>query len=549
MKSVVLYSLLAGLVLLLATPAGADYLGGISFSHPTTAYLAHSENVVVTIDYKVDEASGGRVFILPFTDGAPTPSYAVSGGPLVGPGTGTVNLQFRITAGNHIVDQVRVKLVSPDQSEIWLELFLPVHFVYGPSGVFNVVPERSEHSALRHEQRLDLSFDYVISDPAGGRIFARPYTDGAPTPGYAASGSALLPPVGSASQWFSFDDDADVTHIHFRVANHDNSATLLEFELPYALHWRAIGVYDISFDQDHECSLHNTQNLTASFTIDHVEAGGSRVWARCTTDGALTPGGAYQPSILEPAGPHAVTRYCRIITGEHAVDAIRFSCEAGDVTTEFLVPVRAFWGPHAVQNQVFTPPAPAILSNGERLDMTFDYVTSEAGNVRIFVRPALDYELLFGINSAGSPGYPPPGGSGDFWLTFASGNHVADSMRFLMTSNDQSVDLLTFFKHGHWVWGGGGTITPCPRARWSPRPASATSIRTRSIRRLSSPCNSPPTRRSTSPSTTCVAAWCRPWRTDRLPPAVTSCASTAPASPAAPTSAASTVPAASRCDG
>jgi hypothetical protein len=455
-------SCLAGLILLLAVPASADYLGGITFSHPTPGYLPHSEFVVVTIDYKVDAAGGGRVFILPFSGGAPTPSYAVSGGPLVGPGTGTVNLQFRITAGNHVVDQVRVRLVSPDQSQLWLELFLPVHFIYGPSGIFTITPSRSEHSALRHEQRLDVDFAYEVSDPAGCRIFARPYTDGALTPGYAASGSAVLPQSGSASQWFSFDDDADVTHIHFRVANHDNSATLLEFDMPYALHWRAIGVYDISFDRDYESSLHNTQNLTASFTIDHLEAGGARVWARCTTDGAITPGGAYQPSILEPVGAHAVSRYCRVNSGAQAVDAIRFSCEAGDVTSDFLVPVRAFWGPHAVNNQVFTPAAPAIFANGERLEMAFDYVTSEADDVRIFVRPALDYDLLFGINSAGSPGYPPPAGDGDFWVTFNSGHHVADSMRFLMTNADQSADLLTFFKHGHWVWGAVGTITPVP---------------------------------------------------------------------------------------
>jgi hypothetical protein len=450
------------LSLILVATAQADYLGGITFSQPVPSYLPSVQYVYVHVDYKVDEAGGGRIFILPFTNGGPTPGYAVSGGPLVGPGTGFVSLFLRVTAGTQVVDQVRVRLTSPDQSAVWLEVFVPAYFAYASNGVFDVTPDRGEGSALRHGQAIHVDFDYASSDPAGCRIWVRPYNDGDLVPGYHASGSGDLPQSGSSSQWFYFDDDADVTQLHFTIANHDGTVVLREFDLPYDLHWRSIGVYDISFDQEYESSLHNTQNITATFTLDNTDAAGARVWAWCTTDDVFTPGCFYQGSGLEPVGAHVVSRYCRINTGEQDVDAIHIRSTAGALTTDFSIPVRLHWGPHAIQHQVFTPASPAVLSNNEHLNMTFDYVTDASAGVRIFVRPALAYELLFGISNPSSPLYTPPSGSGSFWLTFAAGQHVADSMRFQMLNSDQSVQYLNYFKHGHWAWGSPSIITPAP---------------------------------------------------------------------------------------
>lgn len=448
--------------LVLAAAAQADYLGGITFSQPVPSFMPHAEYVDVSIDYKVDEAGGGRVFILPFTNGSPTPGYAVSGGPLVGPGTGSVSLHFRVTTGSPVVDQLRVKLTSPDQSETWLEGFVPAYFAYGPSGVFNVVPDRSQDSALRYGQSVTIAFDYATSDPAGCRIYARPYYHGALVPGYSASGSADLPQSGSSSQWFHFDADADISDIHFTIYNHDSTVLLRQFDVPYALHWRAIGIYNIQFDQDYESSLHNTENIVATFTLDHTVAAGARVWTQCMSDGVYTPGSVYQGSGLEPVGAHAVSRYCRVQTGEQDVDAIRIHSEAGDLETTLMIPVRLHYGPHAIQDITFVPASPAVLTNSERLNMAFSYRTDATAGVRIFARPALDYTPLVGITSAGSPLYSPPTGTGTFWYTFTSGDHVADSARFLMTNGDQSVTHLTFFKHGQWAWGSSVTITPVP---------------------------------------------------------------------------------------
>ncbi len=122
------------------------------------------------------------------------------------------------------------------------------------------------------------------------------------------------------------------------------------------------------------------------------------------------------------------------------------------------------WAPHAVQNPVFVPAAPAILSNGEFLGATVDYITSATGDVRIYALPALDYELVPGNISYSTSIYPPPSGSASCFCTFTNGDHVADSMRFRMASSDWSQVLLTHFYHGHFAWGSSAVITPVPEA-------------------------------------------------------------------------------------
>lgn len=451
----------------LASPqlATADYLGGITFDHAMGSYLPYSEYVTVTINYKIDEASGGRIYILPYTNGSPTPGYGVSGSAIYGPGTGTVTPVMHVFSGSAVIDHVRVRLVSPDQSEVWLEFFVPVSFAYGPNGAYNVMPNHSEYSRLPYGENLSMTIDYDCTDAAGCFVFARPYTNGHLTPGYSASGSALLPQSGSTSQFFTFTGDADVDQIRVYIKDHNNDATLFECFYPFDVHWRSIGVYDISFNWERFSSLHNTQNLVATFTLDHPEANGLYAWMWCTTGGSYSPGGVYQGSILEPAGAHVITRYSRVDTGETDVDGVQFSVgQPGDHYLEFNVPVNYHYAPHAIQNHTFTPAAPAALTNGEHLDMQFDYVTSSADPVLIFARPAYEENPLFGISSAGSPHYSPPSGSGTFWLTFNSGDYISNSMRFQMVNLDQTVVLLERFVHGWWVWGGSAYITPAPES-------------------------------------------------------------------------------------
>jgi len=453
--------------LLFPIPALADYLGGITFDRPTLSYLPHGEYVTMTVDYKVDHPDGGRIFARPYTNGLPTLGAVVNSGPIVSAGNGTTTHSFKIVTGDHIVTHVRFWITAAlNPADVWIELYVPVRYVCGPHGIFNLQMNHGQYSRLPWEEQLTIDFDYEADWPGNIRISARPFTDGQLTPDYSASGSTSRPPSGSYSQHFTFSADADVTDIRFQIYNDDWSVLIFEIFIPYEIYWREIGIYDFSFNWPEGESLHNSQFLAASFTVEHYLPEDPNANAICTTGGSLTPGYAYPGSAPVPAGPQAITRVSRVYTGEQYVDGVMFSVgfpgEMGLLI--FIVPVDYHYGPHAVQNLEFSPAEPAILSNGEPLDMTFDYVTDNAAGVRIYGRAAFNEEPLFGMSNAGSPLYPAPEGSGDFWLTYNNGQHLANSIRFQVWNPSNDDLLLEHFAKGWWAWGTSGTITPVPES-------------------------------------------------------------------------------------
>jgi len=443
----------------------ADYLGGVTFDKVSPSFLPHGEIVNVSIDYKVDVPEGAIIFARPFTMGSPTPGYSASGGDVVTPGTGTVGQYFRINSGETAVTHVRVFMVSLDQTVTYLELFVPVHYICAPHGLFNIQMDHGQYNRLPYGMNLNINFDYAADTAGNVRISARPFTDGNLTPGYFASGSALLPSSGSYYQHFYFNQDTDVTDIRFQIFEPDFTTLIYEFFIPYDIHWREVGIYDFSFDWPDYEFLHNSQNLTSTFTVEHSDSEDRYAWIWCMTDGSYTPGGVYQGSTPFPAGPQTITRYSRVNTGEQDVDGIRFIYGIPTETMEsFIVPVHYHFAPHAVQNHTFSPQSPAIMTNGEHLEMAFEYVTDEMDGVRIFARPAYDGGLIYGMNSAGSPLHLYPSGIGDFWVSFLEEERLANSIFFHMTNPDQSEVLFEQFVHGWWAWGSSGYITPVPDA-------------------------------------------------------------------------------------
>ena len=447
------FSLALLLAMILTSPAQAEYLGNVTFDQPIHSFLPHGFQVNVSIDYKIDHPDGRRIYVLPYTNGSPTPGYGVSGSVVYPQGTGTVSKFFTITSGSPVVvDEVRVYSWDPDFTESPLEIFVPVFYRFGPHGVYNIEMDRSQHSRLPHGMDLNINFDYTADAP-GCKIYARPFTNGSLTPGYSASGSFDLPPTGSASQNFSFDGDADITDIRFEIYALDNTTLLDEFFVPFDCHWREWGVYDISLNHGSVTSLHNSQELVGSFTFDHQDADDLYVWIWSIQDGYYCPGSVYQGSPPESAGPHPVTRYTRVAEGTETVDAVRILLGTpSEVYMEFDIPILIDYGPHAIQNFDFSPASPAIMSQGEHLEMNYEYLTDEAAGVRIYGRAAYFHEGLFGMSSAGSPIYAAPSGTGNFWMTYNS-NQIADSIRFQMVSIDQSVTFLEWFQPGYFIWG------------------------------------------------------------------------------------------------
>jgi hypothetical protein len=458
-------TLLTVLVLALVPAlASANWLGGIEFSQPTPAYMQNDENVYVDIDYHVTDAGGARIFILPYTDGAPTPDYGVQGSTLVPAGTGTVSRFFRILSGSQHVDHVKVSMTNADQSVQYVEIFVRASFFYGPSGIFNIQYDQAPYSCLMYGDDLNINFDYATSEAADVRIYARPITDGELSPGYSASGSALLPPSGSYSQHFTFPDtDADVDHVRFQMWNGDQTEMLLEIFLPVDFLWRQVGITNLVYSTVSPASLHHDTDVTVSFDYHHDYAGNVLIWIQAFYNGGYAPNSHYQGSVPVAPGSGSTSRYFGVHEGATPVNQVRVLVRDADQTEDlvnYLIPADYFWAAHAINNIQLTPDAPAILDYDENLDITFDYQTSHPGDVLIFARPFNDGALAPNYVASGSPSYPSGSGSGDGYFGFPNSDQEVDQIRFQMKNADQTELLLEYFVDTTHFWGFSGTVTP-----------------------------------------------------------------------------------------
>lgn len=105
-----------------------------------------------------------------------------------------------------------------------------------------------------------------------------------------------------------------------------------------------------------------------------------------------------------------------------------------------------------ISNIQLSPSPHASLALNQRVEITFDYTTNEAGGVRIFARPMSGGSLTPDYAAHGSPNYPIGSGSGDGYFTITAGDALVDEIQFRMFNDDQSVLLLEFFVPVHYIF-------------------------------------------------------------------------------------------------
>jgi hypothetical protein len=96
---------------------------------------------------------------------------------------------------------------------------------------------------------------------------------------------------------------------------------------------------------------------------------------------------------------------------------------------------------HEITHIDMTPSSPAFLEFNERVNITFDYHTDEAGGVLIFARPYTNGSITPHYAAHPSPLYPAGDGDGDGYFTITSGRVTVDQVRVRMTNADQSQTL------------------------------------------------------------------------------------------------------------
>ncbi len=410
------------------------------------AAFAHGEEVEIDFEYSISEAGGARIFVRPFSNGSLSPSYSASGSPLyTGDGVGTST--FTINNGEVLVDEIRFLITNADQSETLREFYIPVTYHYSINGVnnFQFSTNLDIASFLLGEQ-VFIDFDYHINQMGGARVFIRPFTNGALTPGYGASGSGAYTGTGSQTANFTINSGTNVHVDELRVVitNEDQSETLQTFFIPVNWYWSTVKIENVSILQDNFAA--NGENRSISYDYETTQTDGVRIFPRPITNGATTPGyGACGSSIHMGSG--SVTCDFSINSGNQRVDHIRFQAvtpDQSEVLLEILEPTNLFFGNVLIDDLVTCPPSPARLLHGERVNGYFDYTNNMGESGRFFFRPATAGSLSSGYGASGSPAYPAGSGSGDAFFTINAGNIVVDQVHFLLSSSDQTVDWGTF---------------------------------------------------------------------------------------------------------
>ena len=110
---------------------GINSMDIISMNPESPSTLKFNDFVVITYNYNIVSEDGARMWIIPYTEGDKSPEYLYSSS-TVYTGTGTREVGISIEIGDNpiTVDQLKVTMVNPDQSETYIERFVTVDYTF-----------------------------------------------------------------------------------------------------------------------------------------------------------------------------------------------------------------------------------------------------------------------------------------------------------------------------------------------------------------------------------------------------------------------------------
>ncbi len=203
-----------------------------AFGNTTSGEFCTGEDVTFSFNYKAAISGGVYIFIRPFTEGNVTPLYAAHASPLHTASSGTGTGYFTIVASDTThVDHARIQVWNSTQSTLLYEELIPVDYTFLGSRAKITQLEPASPTTIALDTNVNITFDYVICESVGARIFVRPFTGNTLTPSYAASGSPIYTNSGSAAASFSITagTNVKVDKLRIQVYNPDQSELLYEF--------------------------------------------------------------------------------------------------------------------------------------------------------------------------------------------------------------------------------------------------------------------------------------------------------------------------------
>jgi hypothetical protein len=166
----------AFVLILVSTGTAANSLSNIVLTPTSPASLVFSEHVDYSLDYETDEAEGVYIFVLPYSDGSPTPHWMVSGSVLQPVGTGSQSSYFTVTSDTVTVDQVRFWMMDADQIDTLAEAVASVEYNFSANLITNIILSPTTPAELEFNQHVDVAFDYATEEASGVHIFTHPFS-------------------------------------------------------------------------------------------------------------------------------------------------------------------------------------------------------------------------------------------------------------------------------------------------------------------------------------------------------------------------------------
>ncbi|MCB9105368.1 MAG: RNA polymerase sigma factor [Anaerolineales bacterium] len=219
---------------------------------PSPADLISGQDVVnVNFHYVTTAVGGVRFVVLPITGGAPSPNHSAPVSPVY-PATGLTegsagfaNSTFSISAGDVIVDQLRIQMWTADQSQLLYELPVGVSYHFTePVQETHLVTITSLNptspAVLNFNDQVTINFDYETTEAGGVRIFIRPFAGGSLAANYGASGSPVHP-VGNGSYSSNFtivSGAVTIDQLRIQMFNADQSELLFEDFVPVSYQFK-----------------------------------------------------------------------------------------------------------------------------------------------------------------------------------------------------------------------------------------------------------------------------------------------------------------------
>jgi Secretion system C-terminal sorting domain len=312
-----------------------------SSNTPVTSLLL-GENFTTSFQYNVTHPGGVRVFVRPFTNGSLTPGYGASGSGVY-TGSGSTSSNFNIASGKNVhVDALRVQVLNADQSVLLDEFFIPVNLYFSTVKITDIVPQGGNFP-YNNENRM-ISYNYSTTEAGGVRIFPRPWTNGALTPAYSASGSGIYTGSGAASGTFTITSgNQRVDHTRIQVTNADQSEVLLLMYYPVEYTFGNFLVESIELCPASPARLENGSKVNIKFGYYNDQGVDTRIFVRPITNGNPTPGYAASGSGLYAAGGGTGNANFTISSGNQVVDQLRFQITNADQSAqlaEYFIPVK-----------------------------------------------------------------------------------------------------------------------------------------------------------------------------------------------------------------